>query len=365
MDRARRDDWLKLIGLALGIKATLIVVGVIAHGLGQDGAGGFLGQWSQWDAVHYQFIAQHGYPPNGDGGNVVAWLPVYPYVVGAVGVLGMDLRLSGMLVTNISSLVATILLYELALSYGDARAAFRTAAFWNIFPTAYFLFTGYPEALFCALLFGAVLALRRHAWLVAGLCGGAASGTRISGLALLPLMAYEIYAGRALLKSLTRALLSMALVPVGFLLYLFANWRGWGDPFAFATVERRHFYEEPSPPWKGLVTAWNLATRAGESWDRFTVGAANALGGISFFAISILSYLRLTFGDFLFAVAMTLINTCIGFWIGMPRYLLAVYPLFLLLGRVRNATMQALLAGSSLVGLVVLAAGFTGGRWAF
>jgi len=210
-----------------------------------------------------------------------------------------------------------------------------------------------------------VLAMRRENWLVAGLCGAAATGTRLSGMALLPLMAYEIYAARPVLGQLARALAGIVLVPVGFLLYLFANWRGWGDPFAFATVERKHFFEEPSLPWKGLATAWNLTVGGNDSWDRFTVGAANVVGGIGFFAVSIGTYLRLTLGDFIFAAAITLLNTCIGFWIGMPRYLLPVYPLFVLLGRVRSATVQAMLAGFSLVGLVVLAVGFTSGRWAF
>ena len=58
-------------------------------------------------------------------------------------------------------------------------------------------------------------------------------------------------------------------------------------------------------------------------------------------------------------------NTCIGFWIGEPRYLLAAFPLFVLLGWVRNPSAQALIAGSSLLAMVVLALGFTSGRWAF
>jgi hypothetical protein len=362
---SRRRDWLILLTLGVSVKALLVLVGIVAHGGGPDVFADVLKQWTQWDVVHYQFIAEHGYPLNGDGGNDVAWLPVYPFAVRAISTLGIDLRLSAFLLSNVSALFAAVLLYELALTFGDARVAFRAAAFWTIFPTAYFVLTAYPEGLFCALIFGAVLALRKKAWLMAGLCGAAATGTRLSGMALLPLMAYEVYKVRASLVSVARAAVGVALIPLGLLLYLFVNWRGWGDPFAFATVERTHFFEQPSLPWKGLNTAWDLTAGAGDAWDRFTVGAANMLGGLAFFAITTWSYVRLTLGDFIFMLAITLINTCIGFWIGMPRYLLPVYPLFLLLGRVRNATLQALLAGASLTGLMVLALGFTSGRWAF
>src|SRR2546428_12076071 len=76
------------------------------------------------------------------------------------------------------------------------RAAFRAAAFFTVFPTAYFLLVGYTEALFCALAFGSALAARRQRWLAAGMLGGLAAAARLTGLALLAFLLIELYAGR-------------------------------------------------------------------------------------------------------------------------------------------------------------------------
>ena len=70
------------------------------------------------------------------------------------------------------SVAACIVIEEVARVDASQKAAWRAAAFFTVFPTAYFLLVGYTEALFCALAFGTVLAARRQRWLPAGLLGG-------------------------------------------------------------------------------------------------------------------------------------------------------------------------------------------------
>ncbi|TME44974.1 MAG: hypothetical protein E6I60_16110 [Chloroflexi bacterium] len=90
----------------------------------------------------------------------------------AVAAVGLPARTAALLISNVAGVVAAILLYEVARVDAPPKAAWRAAAFFTVFPTAYFLLVGYTEAVFCALAFGAVLAARRQRWMAAGLLGG-------------------------------------------------------------------------------------------------------------------------------------------------------------------------------------------------
>jgi hypothetical protein len=361
-DRAR--PWAALIGLALGTKALMVLAGLAAHPGGTDLLPAVTGQWIQWDTVHYLYIAAHGYSAGGDNGNVIVWFPLYPALVGLVGRL-MDLPLAAMVVNNLASLAATVVLYELARLDGDERAAWRTAVAWNIFPTAYFLFNGYTEGLFCALAFGCVLAARSGRWVVAGVLGAFATATRVQGLALIPFFLVEAYATYTVVAGLWRRLAGLGLVPLGFLAFLIINVLTYHDPLYFTVVDRDHFSKQLSPPWTGLATSWRLMRADAATWDRLTVGAGEMLGGLSFYVVSALTALRLRPADLAYMAGVTVIATWLSFWLSEPRYLISAYPLFLLAGRIKNPAVQAVLCTFSLAALVTLSIGFTGDRWAF
>jgi hypothetical protein len=57
--------------------------------------------------------------------------------------------------------------------------------------------------------------------------------------------------------------------------------------------------------------------------------------------------------------------TFLPFWLSIPRYLLSMYPLFLLAGRIRSRWLYLPLVGLSFVALVVFGLAFGRGYWAF
>ncbi len=150
--------------------------------------------------------------PAGDERNFIAFFPLYPALIAVVGRVGIPLLLAPLLLSNLGSLLATLLLFEIARRETDIRAAWRTAALWNILPTAYFLFNGYSEGVFCALAFGCVLATRQRRWLLAGALGGLAAATRLTGLALLPFLLLELFMVRPIRQRVWRSLLPLALL---------------------------------------------------------------------------------------------------------------------------------------------------------
>ncbi|HEY9286463.1 MAG TPA: mannosyltransferase family protein, partial [Candidatus Dormibacteraeota bacterium] len=250
--------WLSLLLLALLVKGVLIGLTLAAYGVNPDPLTALGREWDRWDAQHYLYLAANGYAAGGDARNLIAFFPLYPALVSAVASVGLPLRLAALLISNLAGLIAAILLYELARLDQPAKAAFRAAAFFTVFPTAYFLLVGYTEALFCALAFGAVYAARRRQWMAAGMVGGLAAAARLTGLVLVP---YLLVEAAALLRDdehrqqRREALASTALVSVGFVVYLATNKLVLGDPLAFVAVQRKHWSHSLAAPWVGFAEA--------------------------------------------------------------------------------------------------------------
>jgi len=62
---------------------------------------------------------------------------------------------------------------------------------------------------------------------------------------------------------------------------------------------------------------------------------------------------------------VTVMVTFLPFWLSIPRYLLSMYPLFLLAGRIRSGWIYLPLLGLSFVALIIFGLAFSRGYWAF
>ena len=351
--------------LALLVKLLVIGLTLAAYGASPDPLTALGREWNQWDAQHYLYLAANGYTASGDARNLIAFFPLYPALVSAVASVGLPLRLAALVISNVAGVVAAILLYELARLDQPSKAAFRAAAFFTLFPTAYFLLVGYTEALFCALAFGTVYAARHRQWIASGLLGGLASASRLTGLALVPYLLVEAATrnrGRA--GERRRPLTAVSVVIAGFLVYLATNQLVLGDPFAFVAVQRQHWSHSLAAPWVGFAQAvrsigWRVP------WEKLTVGAGEIAGGVIAYAVSVLAWLRLRPADAIYATVLTVMVTFLPFWLSIPRYLLAMYPLFLLVGRIRSRWLYLVMVAASLTSLVIFGLAFGRGYWAF
>lgn len=359
--------WLSLLLLALLVKGVLIGLSLVLYGANPDPFTALGRIWDQWDARHYLYLAANGYSGSGDARNLIAFFPLYPALVSAIASVGLPLRLAALLISNLAGLLAAILLYELARLDQPSKAAFRAAAFFTVFPTAYFLLVGYTEALFCALAFAAVYAARRRQWIAGGMLGGLAAATRLTGLVLVPYLLVEAAALRGAAngrRQPAEALSAALVVSLGFVVYLATNQLVLGDPFAFVAVQRQHWSHSLAAPWLGFSEAirsigWRVP------WEKLTVGGGEIAGGLTAYAVSVLAWLRLRPADAVYATLLTVMVTFLPFWLSIPRYLLAMYPLFLLVGRITNRWLYLAMVVVSLTSLVVFGLAFGRGYWAF
>lgn len=202
------------------------------------GATTFLELFANWDTGWYLNIANEGYHFAPDRSSSVAFFPLYPMLVAALGEL-MPTLVAGYLVSNLAFLVALTLLRRLVLlDYEDAKLADRVVWFVLISPVTLFFSLIYTESLFFCLLLATLYAARQRRWWLVGILGALLSGTRALGvLVVVPVaLEYSDCLRGGLLASLRRIRWDAAYltaIPLGLVAYMTYLHFAFGNAFAF------------------------------------------------------------------------------------------------------------------------------------
>ena len=328
--------------------------------------------WARWDSVWFLRIAEHGYQQASPAGAGTAFFPLYPLSVRMVGraLLGHYV-LAGILISLVASLVAFFLLHRLAEERLGADGARRAVLYLALFPFTFVLMAVYSESLFLALSLGAFVLAERGRWAGAWLLTGLAILTRAAGIALVP--ALLVLAWRR--PDRAQALRTLPLAVVLAALYPLQLWRDLGDPFAFGHAQSLwHRHLSAAGPlgglWDGLRAGWagiqQLAwgATAHRAWPAVAdtppmrvalVDLAALAFTALFLCLTVVAWRRFGAPYGLFcAVSLALpLSTPSSQWPlqSLPRFGLAVFPLFLALAAVggRPRLHTAIVAVSALL----------------
>lgn len=330
--------------------------------------GGLLGYWAHWDGAWYSEIATEGYAARYPAST--AFFPLYPMLVRLGTELGGGPALWGVLVSLVATFFALYFIYGIAEKLHGPRAARAATLVAAFFPTAFFMNAAYTEALFLALTTGSVWAVYvRRSLLLAGLLAASAAATRNLGVLLLIPLLYEWIRHRR--EFGFAGLASLALVPAGLAGYGAFLWARFGDPLVAVRQQEEHWGRTLQSPLATLGDAWTAAGEgAGYLLDPATLfldtsvgpslAASNALnlGFLALFIVLIsVSLFVLPPGLSLYALFATLLPVLtpspIFPLMSLPRFMLAAFPLFLVLGYLLSGSRVAL-------GLWLLASAGTG-----
>jgi hypothetical protein len=276
------------------------------------------------------------------------------------------INLSALIVANVCSLIAFLYLYKLAkLEFNDS-VALKAVLFLSVFPTAYFLSVPYTEGLFFALVIAGIYYARLGKWQFAGLISLLAALTRIAGVLLLPVLLVEYFHQKGWKpKKTDLRVLWPFLALAGFLIYLGINYQFTGNPFTFMTVEATHWFNRIDPRG-GLDAAYSWARNASYP-DYITIGLAPlvfAVFGLVMVGVSIWRRLRPVYIVYMFLTWALAVST--SWWISVPRYVMSMFPIFMLLGLLTNRKVVniAIVLASGAV-LCYFTVFFALGWWAF
>ena len=201
------------------------------------------------DVLWYQSIASRGYekiPFTADTTHNWAFFPLFPLLWRLTAYLTGEYPLSGMLLSHVFFLLGLIVVHKAAMAFGFSRTiADRGLFYLAFFPTSYFFSLPLTESLFLFLTAYSLYSGKRGRWWTAGVVGGLASATRVTGVLLLPALAvlyWESYGGDWRRKEVWRQaiwrkeLLSLLLVPVGLVCFMIYLYTITGNPLAFKDV---------------------------------------------------------------------------------------------------------------------------------
>ncbi len=286
-----------------------------------------LAVWGRWDAVHYLNIATRGYQ-----GTEMAFFPLYPMMIRALGVLVGNHLVAGLLISNACFFFALLFLYKFLEREFDRTVARRAIFYVSIFPSAVFFSAVYTESLFFMLTVATFFYLRRRRWLIAGAIGFFAAMTRVEGILLVVPFALEWYSVyRQRLVENIRSLLPAALIGCGLALYMAYLWVLTGDPLFFSHVQA-HWNRHLAPPWVSVANSFIAIAHAQSG-----AAVANQALELSFtalmVAVLIFGWRRLRPSYIAYMALSILIPMSTSSLMSMPRFALVLFPLFAILAR--------------------------------
>ena len=356
--------------ILIAAKILVLAIGYIVHYLNTGPALPLtiaMDMFNRWDAPHYVDIAKNWYVSNPalDGYNFIVFFPLYPILIKLFTFDLNYINLSALIVSNVSSLITFFYLYKLVKLEFNHSIAVKAVMFLSFFPTAYFLTVPYTEGVFFAFVIASIYYARLGKWHFAGSLSLFASLTRIAGLLLLPVLIIEYFHQKGWKPKVDLNILWPFLALAGFLIYLNINTQITGNPFTFVQIQSNHFNNNLDP-WAGLTSAYDFATGAPYPHN-ITAGItplASAVFGLLMVGIGVWRRLRPVYTVYMFLSLGLAISTSL--WRSVPRYVLAMFPMFILLGLLtrRKAVIIPVVLVSGVL-LCYFTALFALGWWAF
>lgn len=205
--------------------------------------------WNVLDAQWYIGIAIHGYGWSLDGKPSLAFFPLYPLLIHLAVLCRVPPVGAALLVANTAALGAFIYLHRLTDLAWDRDVATRAVWLTSLFPTAFFTFAAYSEALFMLCAAAALYHAAREQAGRAGLWLAAALLTRSMGVILiLPVLMMTLGRSR---RSLILAVGPGLVASAGYTIYLLTA----GLHPSMLLTSQRHWHRSLTWPWTGFTAS--------------------------------------------------------------------------------------------------------------
>ena len=286
------------------------------------------------DGGWYLHIAQNGYerkPFEAQTNHNWVFFPLFPLLWRYAARLTGGFELTGIALSNLFFLAALVLLHKTASAFGcDEATADRTIFYTATFPLSYFFSVPMTESLFLLLSVCSFYAAKRDSWWVAGIIGGCASATRVSGIFLLPALLVLYWQSHRSGK-LQLNIFSLLLIPAGLIAFMFYLYLLTGNALAF-------LYGQAAwgrAPTFFLLPLWTYIldpTLIGLSWDfrllNFTAATLGLACGL------ILAWRReWALAIYTFLCVISPLSSLQSSLQSVARYVMVVFPVYIVLAR--------------------------------
>lgn len=304
--------------------------------------------WTNFDGVHYVYIAGYGYT------NEARFFPLFPIVINLISnMLGGGTAFSKVQIITAVILASTLFLFALQslrklleLDFSKEVVG-KTIFYLVIFPTSFFFVCVYSESLFLLLALLSFYFARKDQWILATFFGALLMVTRFVGIVILPALIYEFVTSNYFLLArknwyeLIKMMVLFLTMPIGLILYALFNYIKFGNFFYFISAQGEvanyrtvnSIILFPQTIVRYIRIFASFQTRQYEWWV--------ALLEIAFFIfVSIILYLgikkKLRPSYMIFTLLGFLMPVSSGTFSGLPRYVIVLFPVFVILSVIKN-----------------------------
>jgi hypothetical protein len=247
--------------------------------------------------------------------------------------------LVGLVISHAAFGISLFFLYQIWKLDFSEKIARRAAGFLLVFPTSFFLVSVYSESLFLLLAVLAMWLARKRSWWWSFGCIGLAAVTRLPGILLIIPVGWEWtrwcwQSKKPVISRKTAGLISLALLPL--ILLMISHSRVYADPLKFIQAQGelangRSTSGIVAPMvmiWRYLKILFTVSPQVYEWWV-----ALLELGSGALAAVTIWFSFKLKFPALyqLYSLAMIFLPFASGTLSGFPRYLIIVFPLYIVL----------------------------------
>jgi Gpi18-like mannosyltransferase len=323
--------------------------------------------FTRWDAGNYFSIVTQGYSPSSDLRTVysnIAFFPLYPYLVKSLGWLGLSMPdgyyvAFGVILSNIFFLLAAVLLYKMIIEFFNfsEKTAARTLVFLYVFPTSFIFSSFYTESLFLFLILLAIFAGWKDNWALASISAFFLLLTRSQGLLAWGFLLFFYLERRGWnFRRIKPDILWLFLAPLGLaahLLYLYRMTGEWLAPFVAMTAWGRANDNPLYNLWQNLSSSY---------LDVFKIDLLFSLLFIACSIYILIKWPQKSIG--LLTLALSVLPIASGLLVSVSRYLLLVFPVFILAGeKIKNENMEKAIMAVLFTLQIVYFAGWVNYYW--
>jgi len=328
-----------------------------------SGLPSWIWSFANFDGVHYLTIARQGYSAQ----FTQVFFPVFPLVLSLfekifhfLPSLWVSLTFSNLL------FLVSLFVFKKLLALDYRRQDFKwILVFLLLFPTSFYFGSLYTEGLFLLFVFSSLLLARKKNWLLSSLFAALASATRFVGIFLLPALLYEWYLSKKKNIIYSPVLYIAPLGLVAYMIYLqisFADalyfWHA--QPVFGAFRSGTGIILLPQVFWRYYKILTTVSVQSLAFWIPLSE-LVSILFAIASLILAHHKNVRLSY--LIYSWPSLILPTLTGTLSSMPRYILIIFPIFIVFGLIKSKVVKYLLLTSFFILLVIYTILFTRGFW--
>jgi hypothetical protein len=318
--------------------------------------------WANHDGIHYLTIAREGYFQYSE-----AFFPLYPLFLNMISKLGVIQPWVSAAFASFVLFSSAILLLFNTLYDENKNTAWWTALFFIVFPTSFFFCAVYSESLFFFLSVLVFLFTKKRLWFWASVFGALASATRLFGVLLFFYVSLEYLFTKEKKRNIWD-ICFIFMIPIGLLSYMAYLYMRSGDPLLFFHIQPAFGANRsgstlillPQVIWryiKIIVTAFLQPTPAS-----YFISVMELLAAFFGYILLCIGWKQKErWSLLLYGLATLSLPSLTGTFSSMPRYLLSIFPLFFILGKLDNTVVRYWLLVIFILLQIILSAMFLRG----